>query len=60
MAAARPEAGLVIRAAPAVVTALEGPVAEARQALEQRLGRPLELVETDSGAGEAAEVLAVS
>jgi Ribonuclease G/E len=42
-AAAEPAARLVLRAAPAVVAALEGPAAAARAALEERLGRALAL-----------------
>ena len=59
-AMARPGARLAIRAAPAVIAALKGPVTTARQALEERLGRTLDLVEAQGRAGEAAEVLAVS
>ncbi len=58
--AARPGAGLAIKAAPAVIAALQGPVATARLALEERLGRTLELVEARSRAGDPAEVLSVS
>jgi len=57
-ATAWPGAGLAIRAAPAVIAALEGPVSAARLALEQRLGRPLALATSTGGPGEAPEVAA--
>ncbi len=56
-AAADPAARLVLRAAPAVVAALEGPVGAARAALEERLGRPLVLEAVGAGPPRDYEVV---
>jgi Ribonuclease G/E len=56
-AATRPGAGLILKAAPAVVAALtKGPASAARADLEQRLGRAVGLVASPAAPGEAAEV----
>jgi Ribonuclease G/E len=57
-AAARPGAAVTLRAAPAVIAALEnGPAAAARRALEKRLGRPLALTAEAAPPGEGAEIV---
>jgi Ribonuclease G/E len=57
-AAARPGAAVTLSAAPAVIAALrDGPAAAARQALEERLGRPLSLVNEAAAPGEPAEIV---
>ncbi len=56
-AAARPGTHVTLRGAPAVIAALGGPAAAARQALEGRLGRQLTLVTEPAAAGEAAEIV---
>ena len=56
-AAARPAGDPAIRAAPAVIAALSGPAAAAREALEARLAKPIVLDEAPAAPGESAEAV---
>jgi len=53
----RPDGDLMVRASPAVIAALQGPAAAAREELEQRLGRPIDLQTSLETVGSGFEAI---